>query len=154
VSATWTAAHAARLGRRPDYEESTGTLFCGDLFTSRAIRRRWSKPHPGPAIAAEDLFGYSALNPDMGRTLRRLADLAPRTLALMHGPAYAGDGAAALLALADRYDRRSAMPPRLAEALDDFVRRVSDRRARAVLGWEVPMTDIQLLIGARKAPGS
>jgi hypothetical protein len=32
--------------------------------------------------------------------------LATRTLALMHGPAFAGDGAAALQALADDYDRR------------------------------------------------
>ena len=30
----------------------------------------------------------------------------PRTLALMHGPSFAGDGAAALCALADDYDRR------------------------------------------------
>jgi len=42
----------------------------------------------------------------MGATIRRLADLSPRTLALMHGPSYSGDGAAALSALADDYDRR------------------------------------------------
>ncbi len=42
----------------------------------------------------------------MGRTIRRLADVAPRTLALMHGPSFRGDGAAALTALADDYDRR------------------------------------------------
>ena len=60
----------------------------------------------GPAIAAEDLFRYSCLNPAMGTTIRDLCRLAPRTLALMHGPAFAGDGAAALGALADDYDRR------------------------------------------------
>jgi hypothetical protein len=60
----------------------------------------------GPAIAAEDLFKYSALNPAMGTTIRGLAKLAPRTLALMHGPSFQGDGAAALRALADDYDRR------------------------------------------------
>ena len=60
----------------------------------------------GPAIAAEDLFGSSSLNPTMGPTIRRLADLAPRTLALMHGPSFAGDCATALQALADDYDRR------------------------------------------------
>jgi hypothetical protein len=43
----------------------------------------------------------------MGSTIRRLAGLTPSTLALMHGPAFAGDGAAALLALADDYDRRT-----------------------------------------------
>ena len=42
----------------------------------------------------------------MGATIRGLASLAPRTLAIMHGPCYAGDGAAALHALADDYDRR------------------------------------------------
>ena len=42
----------------------------------------------------------------MGATIRGLAELAPRTLALMHGPSFAGDGAAALRALADDYDRR------------------------------------------------
>jgi hypothetical protein len=61
----------------------------------------------GPAIAGEDLFNYSSLSPGMGATLRRLATLSPRTLALMHGPSFEGDGAAALRALADDYDRRS-----------------------------------------------
>ena len=44
----------------------------------------------------------------MGTTIRRLATLAPRTLALMHGPSFSGDGGAALTALADDYDRRVA----------------------------------------------
>ncbi|MND09351.1 hypothetical protein D3C83_326050 [compost metagenome] len=43
----------------------------------------------------------------MGTTIRALAKLTPRTLALMHGPAFAGDGGSALRALADDYDRRS-----------------------------------------------
>ena len=60
----------------------------------------------GPAIAAEDMFKYSSLNPGMGTTIRRLSRLSPRTLALMHGPSFAGDGAGALRALADDYDRR------------------------------------------------
>jgi len=42
----------------------------------------------------------------MGATIRSLSYLAPHTLALMHGPAFAGDGAAALRALADDYDSR------------------------------------------------
>ena len=41
-------------------------------------------------------------------TLRALAELSPRTLALMHGPAFAGDGAGALRALADAYEARFA----------------------------------------------
>ena len=43
----------------------------------------------------------------MGATIRGLAKLSPRTLALMHGPSFSGDGGAALRALADDYDRRT-----------------------------------------------
>jgi hypothetical protein len=49
----------------------------------------------------------------MGSIIRGLTDLAPRTLALMHGPAYQGDGAAALHALAADYDVRTANATRL-----------------------------------------
>lgn len=89
------------------YEESTGTLLCGDLFTQLGDNPPLTEGDiVGPAIAAEELFNYSSLNPAMGTTIRALAALAPRTLALMHGPSFAGDGAAALRALADEYDRR------------------------------------------------
>jgi hypothetical protein len=44
----------------------------------------------------------------MGTTIRSLSTLNPKTLALMHGPSFAGNGAAALNALADEYDRRAA----------------------------------------------
>ena len=90
------------------YEETTGTLLCGDLFTQTGDGPALTGGDIiGPAIAGEDMFGYSSLNPSMGTTLRRLASLAPQTLALMHGPSFAGDGAAALNALADDYDRRT-----------------------------------------------
>jgi hypothetical protein len=89
------------------FEETTGTLLCGDLFTQLGDRPALTESDiVGPAIAAEDLFKYSALNPGMGTTIRGLAKLAPRTLALMHGPSFSGDGAAALYALADNYDHR------------------------------------------------
>ena len=89
------------------HEESTGTLLCGDLFTQLGDGPALTSGDiVGPAIATEDLFRYSSLNPGMGATIRGLASLAPRTLALMHGSSYAGDGAAALRALADDYDRR------------------------------------------------
>jgi flavorubredoxin len=89
------------------YEESTGTLLCGDLFTQLGDGAALTdKDIVGPAIAAEDLFKYSSLNPAMGTTVRALAGTSPRTLALMHGPSFSGDGAAALNALADDYDRR------------------------------------------------
>ena len=101
------------------YEESTGTLLCGDLFTQLGdAPALTSADIVGPAIAGEDVFRYSSLNPGMGATLRSLADLAPRTLALMHGPSFAGEGAAALHALADDYDRRvsGAMAEAMREA--------------------------------------
>jgi hypothetical protein len=50
----------------------------------------------------------------MGATIRGLTKLAPRRLALMHGPSFTGNGAAALHALADDYDRR------LRNALADY----------------------------------
>lgn len=90
------------------YEESTGTLLCGDLFTQLGDCPALTEGDiVGPALAGEDLFGYSSLNPNMGTTIRSLAALKPRTLALMHGPSFAGDCGAALSALADDYDRRA-----------------------------------------------
>jgi flavorubredoxin len=89
-------------------EETTSTLLCGDLFTQTGSADALTESDiVGPAAAAEDLFRFSSLHPEMGATIRRLAPLAPKTLALMHGPAFAGDGAAALAALADDYDRRT-----------------------------------------------
>lgn len=89
------------------FEESTGTLLCGDLFSQLGDGPALTdRDIVGPAIAAEDLFRYSSLCPDMGATIHTLAKFSPRTLALMHGPSFSGDGAAALRALADDYDRR------------------------------------------------
>jgi flavorubredoxin len=99
------------------FEESTRTLLCGDLFTQLGNGKALTDGDVvGPAIAAEDMFNYSALSPRMGPTIRGLAKLAPRTLALMHGPAFSGDGAAALAALADEYERRAASRAAAAEA--------------------------------------
>ena len=84
------------------YEETGRTLFCGDLLTHGG---------DGPAItetdvteaacAMEDMFHAMTMAPHTARTLRALADLAPTTLALMHGSSFRGDGAAALRRLAD-----------------------------------------------------
>lgn len=89
------------------FDERTATLLCGDLFTHVGDGPAVTDGDVvGPAIAAEDIFRYSSLNPGMAATIRRLADSAPRTLAIMHGSSFAGDGAAALRALAADYDRR------------------------------------------------
>lgn len=90
------------------FEETTGTLLCGDLFSQVGDGPALTGGDIlGPAIAAEDMFQASSLHPDSGALLRRLAALAPQKLALMHGPSFEGDGRAALLALADDYDRRA-----------------------------------------------
>lgn len=90
------------------FEETTATLFCGDLFTQYGqCDAATESDIVGAAIASEDIAQFSALNPGMGATLRKLAELKPRTLALMHGPAFTGDCAAALTALAADYDRRA-----------------------------------------------
>lgn len=91
------------------FDETTGTLFCGDLFTQ--VGAGPALVHDAdlvePAMVAEDVFGATALTPTTAPTIRSLADLAPRTLALMHGPAAASDdGARALLDLADAYEAR------------------------------------------------
>jgi hypothetical protein len=44
--------------------------------------------------------------PQAAPTLRRLAALKPKTIALMHGPSFIGDGSAALTSLADYYEKR------------------------------------------------
>ncbi|UVF22256.1 MBL fold metallo-hydrolase (plasmid) [Microvirga terrae] len=89
------------------YEETTRTLFCGDLFTHLGNGPAVTKSDiVGPALAAEDIFYDTSLGPSIAPTVRRLADLAPRTLALMHGSSYVGDNIAALHDLASAYDRR------------------------------------------------
>lgn len=89
------------------FEQSTATLLCGDLFTQVGqAAALTSSDVVGPAILAEDMFRFSSLHPAMGSTIRGLADLSPRTLALMHGPSFDGDAVAALHALGDDYDRR------------------------------------------------
>ena len=91
------------------YDETTKTLFCGDLFTHGGTNPALTSDDiMGPAIAAEDLFHYSSLAPASSATVRSLAGLDVATLALMHGPAFNGDCATALQDLADDYDKRIA----------------------------------------------
>jgi flavorubredoxin len=89
------------------FEETTGTLFTGDLFTALGNRPAiTSDDIVAPAMEGEALFRASSLSPNMTDVLERLADLRPTTLALMHGSTYKGDGAAQLRALAQAYDER------------------------------------------------
>jgi flavorubredoxin len=92
------------------FDEVTGTLFCGDLFSQTGDRPALVHDVDlvGPALDAEDMFAGTALTANTAPTIRTLADLNPRTLALMHGPAFAGDCRQALLDLADSYEARFA----------------------------------------------
>ena len=91
------------------YEETTGTLFTSDLFTQGGAGPATTDSDiVAPAIATEKAVPFMPAKPQAAPTLRRLAALAPRTIALMHGPAYIGDGAAALNALADYYAAKAS----------------------------------------------
>ena len=89
------------------FEETTGTLLCGDLFTHVGGGAALTESDIlGPAIAAEEMFQATCMAPRTAQTLRELAKLSPRTLALMHGASYRGDGESALRDLADYYAER------------------------------------------------
>jgi flavorubredoxin len=89
------------------FEETTGTLLCGDLFTAMGPSAALTEDDMlEPALQAEDVFRATCLTPDTARTIRRLADLQPGTLGLMHGPSFAGDAVTQLRRLADAYDER------------------------------------------------
>lgn len=89
------------------FEETTKTLLCGDLFTRLGDGPAVTDDDiVGPAMEAEDLFRYSSLTPDTAAVMRKLGDLAPVTLALMHGSSFTGDGKDALYDLAAAYVSR------------------------------------------------
>jgi flavorubredoxin len=91
-------------------EESTATLFCGDLFT---------QPGSGqPAVTTADVLGpsedfrhamdYFSHTPQAGALLAKLAATSPATMACMHGSAWRGDGAALLRELAVELTREQS----------------------------------------------
>jgi flavorubredoxin len=88
------------------FEETTGTLLCGDLFSQIGAGPAVTTDDVvEPALAAERLFHASSLAPDTAGTLRQLGDLSPTTLAIMHGASFRGDGKAALYDLAAGYEK-------------------------------------------------
>lgn len=89
------------------FEESTGTLFSGDLFTQVGDGAAVSSDSiVAAAIAAEEGFQATALTPHTAPTIRALKDLRPTTLAVMHGSCFSGDCAAEIEALAAYYESR------------------------------------------------
>ena len=83
-------------------EETTQTLFCGDLFTQGGTDL--------PALTEDDILGpseafrqhmdYFSHAGNTGEMLEHLASTQPKILACMHGSAWRGDGARLLRALA------------------------------------------------------
>ncbi|HZQ86401.1 MAG TPA: hypothetical protein VFA83_16250, partial [Acidimicrobiales bacterium] len=89
------------------FEETTGTLLCGDLFSHLGNAAALiSDDIVGPAVDAEDIFHSSSLAPHTADVMRQLGDLNPTTLAVMHGSSYTGDGGKALYDLAQAYETR------------------------------------------------
>jgi flavorubredoxin len=87
------------------FEESTSTLFCGDLITQTGDGPPSTEGDLlGLAMQTEAMFSYTSSAPRLAATARKLADLAPRTLACMHGSSFVGDGSQVLRGLADAYD--------------------------------------------------
>jgi flavorubredoxin len=89
------------------FEETTGTLLCGDLFTQLG---------DGPAVSttclveaaldAEDVLSSAPVGDAVPTALDHLAELGPRTLAVMHGSSFEGDGGTALRELAGAWRAR------------------------------------------------
>ena len=89
------------------FEETTGTLFCGDILTQLGDRGPVVEDDVyEPALEADDMFAYQSLSAHTGATMRRLAALEPSTLAIMHGASFSGGAAPLLDELAREYDER------------------------------------------------
>jgi len=83
------------------YEETTQTLFCGDLFTQPGVGHRPLVDDDilTPSETFRRQMDYYAHSRDTTKLIDKLADLAPARLACMHGSAWQGDGAAMLRTL-------------------------------------------------------
>jgi flavorubredoxin len=93
------------------FEETQGTLFCSDLFhqtgsvepltESGIVLERTQAALQ--AYQAGPLMDYLPYTPKTKRHLEELAALGPKTLAIMHGSSFSGNGKEALRALAEVY---------------------------------------------------
>lgn len=76
------------------FEESTRTLFCGDLFTQPGLGDEPLVEHDilEPSEAFRQAMDYYSHTRNAGPILERVAATRPTTLACMHGSAWHGDG--------------------------------------------------------------
>lgn len=84
-------------------EESTSTLFCGDLFTQGGadLPPVTESDILEPSEAFRHRMDYFSHSMNARGMIEKLALTEPRMLACMHGSAWRGDGASLLRALAD-----------------------------------------------------
>jgi len=84
------------------FEEETRTLFCSDLFTQPGSGA--APLSEGDILTPSEEFrlqmDYYAHGPNTSAVLARLADMAPETLACMHGSAWRGNGGVLIRSLA------------------------------------------------------
>jgi len=78
------------------FEESQKTLFCSDLFHQAGNPEPLSSDEAMKAFQAGVLAEYVPYTPLTAQNLKKLADLKPKTLAIMHGSSFTGDCAHAL----------------------------------------------------------
>ena len=89
------------------FEEENKTLFCSDLFHHNGDVEALTESDVIERVRgtlidyqAGPFANYMPYTQDTDKTLRRLAELKPKTIAAMHGSAFAGDGERALRDLA------------------------------------------------------
>ena len=84
------------------YEETGGTLFCGDLFTQPGTGAEPLVEGDilGPSEEFRRPMDYYAHGPDTPDVLARIAATEPETLACMHGSAWRGQGGDMIRSLA------------------------------------------------------
>ena len=90
------------------FEETQRTLLCSDLFHQEGNVEPISEADLGERVRmamnrmqASPMANYIPYTPRTDAILQKLAELNPRTLAIMHGSSFRGDGAAALRSLGD-----------------------------------------------------
>jgi flavorubredoxin len=88
-------------------DETSGTLFCGDLFTQPGpgVQALTQGDILGPSEAFRHAMDYFSHTRDADALLQKLVQAEPRTLACMHGSAWRGDGGALLRGLGDALSR-------------------------------------------------
>jgi flavorubredoxin len=86
------------------FESTTRTLLCGDLLTHGGggeLPALTEKEVLGPSESFRKMMGGVAIEANTRALLEKLSATEPRTLALMHGSSYRGNGSALLMGLAD-----------------------------------------------------